>query len=307
MILFSFPISSQILVHEPDVVFIIIILTVNSLLWLVLSIDSVRQKLPKIYLITRSWWWMLVLLFGSYLMSQYQNSIGDYPYWWVMDGLFILIGLRGGYEIARLGSVNSKSKLLKKLSMQDPSMTVDNLIANTIAQVKSPLSKFGWLDIVFALTLVSLVVSLISLHHLTLSRQMHGVLLFVFFASQFNDIAQYLCGRMFGGRLFKRKLAPNLSPNKTIEGALFGTVLSALLATLLGVWLTPFSILMTFCFAYLLAVLGVLGDLLESAFKRRHGIKDLGTMLAGHGGILDRVDSLLIGVPIFTMIYWILY
>lgn len=311
MILISSLISSQILAHKPDVIFIIIILAINSLLWLVLSIDSIRQKIPKIYLITRSWWWMLVLLFGSYLISQYQNSAGNYPYKWVMDGLFILIGLRGGYEIARLRSVNSKSKLLKKLSAQDSTMTVADSIANVIpdirAQVKAPLSELGWLDLVFALTLVGLVVSLIALHHLTFNRQMHGVLLFVFFASQFNDIAQYLCGRMFGGRLFKRKLAPNLSPNKTIEGALFGTVLSAVLATLLGVWLTPFSVLVTFGFAYLLAVLGVLGDLLESAFKRRHGIKDLGTMLAGHGGILDRVDSLLIGAPIFTVLYWALY
>ena len=283
-----------------DKIFILAIMTVNTLVWLILSIGSVRRKLPTIYLITRSWWWMLALLFTSYWVSQQQNSAGRYPYWWVMDALFVFIALRGLYEIARLRGIFSKSKLLKKLSAQAAFAGIAEV------KVKIPLPRFGRLDALLVIALLTLAASLIALHHLSLARGAHGIVLFVLFASQFNDIAQYLCGRLLGGRVFKRKLAPTLSPNKTIEGALFGTLLSAMLATALGIWLTPFSPIVCFGLAYLLAVSGIVGDLLESAFKRRHGVKDVGTMLAGHGGILDRVDSLLVGVPLFTVIYWLI-
>ena len=148
-----------------------------------------------------------------------------------------------------------------------------------------------------------LIISLVCLQILTWQRGEYGVLLFVLFASQFNDIAQFLCGKLFKGKWFKRGLAPRISPNKSIEGAVFGSLLSALLATLLGIWLTPFAWWLCFIAAYGLAVSGIAGDLLESAFKRQHGVKDTGTMLAGHGGVLDRIDSLLIGVPLFTLAY----
>ena len=272
---------------NPDHIFIISILLINTLVWIVLSIPKNRKKLPSIYLITRSWWWMLALLFGCYLLSQISNTVGDYIYWWVLDGLFIVIGLQGLYEIFRLWRLPSKNKLLQKLAAQ-----------------KKPIRT---VDIWLLMMLVSLIISLLALHHLSFNRGMAGVLLFVLFASQFNDIAQYLCGRFLGSRLFQRKLAPTVSPNKTIEGALFGSLLSASLATILGILLTPFSWIASFAFAGLLAVSGIMGDLLESAFKRHHGIKDTGTILPGHGGILDRIDSLLIGVPLFTLMYWLMY
>ena len=295
---------------NPDHIFIISILSINTLVWIALSIPKNRKKMPSIYLITRSWWWMLALLFGCYLLAQITNALGDYIYWWVLDGLFIIIGLQGLYEIFRLWRLPSKNKLLQTLAAQKlaaqklSQINIRNSISNPSL---SSVSRKGALDIGLVMMLVCLTVSFLALHHLSFNRGMYGVLLFVIFASQFNDISQYLCGRLLGGRLFQRKLAPTVSPNKTIEGALFGSLLSASLATILGILVTPFSWVTSFAFAILLAVSGIMGDLLESAFKRHHGIKDTGTILPGHGGILDRIDSLLIGVPLFTLMYWLMY
>ncbi|WP_367106066.1 phosphatidate cytidylyltransferase [uncultured Psychrobacter sp.] len=290
-----------------DQLFIAFIVTINTLVWALFFVPQNRRKHPKIYLIARSWWWMLALLFSSYLLSVYSL------FWWLLEVLLVVIGLRGCYEIARLLRHNSKIKFIAKLRRQQDKETQESntqitAILVTNATIPTPrFKRVSLLDIGFSIAFIGLIISFIMLSRLTIIREQPGVLLFVLFASQFNDIAQYLCGRWMGNRLFKRKLAPIVSPNKTIEGVLLGSLLSASLATVLGLWLTSFSALVCFGIAYFLAVSGIAGDLFESAFKRRHGIKDTGTILAGHGGILDRVDSLLIGVPVFTVVYWLVW
>ena len=201
--------------------------------------------------------------------------------------------------------LHSKSVLIKKLQARGlQPMTIP--FSQNPAHSSQTYTRLNLLDLVFSSAFLTLIVSLIALKQLIWQREQYGVLFFVLFASQFNDIAQYLCGRLLGHKLFTRGLAPIISPNKSIEGALFGSMLAAILATLLGIWLTPFNWWICLLAAYGLAVSGIAGDLLESAFKRQHGVKDTGTMLAGHGGVLDRVDSLLIGVPLFTLFYWLL-
>ena len=283
---------------------------VVSVTWGMLALPPLRQRLPKIYLIARSWWLMLAALCACYVIAKVTDNSQPmqpptYPYQWLLITFFILIGLRGCYEIKRLWCLHSKSVLIKKLQAH-------GLQPNTQPFIKTPAhsaqtyTRLNLLDLVFSFVFIALIFSLIALQQLIWQREQYGVLFFVLFASQFNDIAQYLCGRLLGHKLFKRGLAPTISPNKSIEGALFGSMLAALLATLLGIWLTPFSWWICLLAAYGLAVSGIAGDLLESAFKRQHGVKDTGTMLAGHGGVLDRVDSLLIGVPLFTLFYWLL-
>ncbi|MBI0425655.1 phosphatidate cytidylyltransferase [Psychrobacter sp. NG27] len=289
-----------------DTWFVIGLMLTVSVVWGVLALPRLRARLPKIYLIARSWWFMLVALCLCYSIAKLENpNQYDYshPYQWLLIAFFVLIGLRGGYELKRLWCLNGKAGLIRKLQargLQPITSTHEKHSASNNAS-----AHLNALDIIFSTAFILLIISLITLQQLTWQREQYGVLLFVLFASQFNDIAQYLCGRLLGHKWFKRGLAPTISPNKSIEGAIFGSLCAAILASLLGLWLTPFSWWVCLLAAYSLAVSGITGDLLESAFKRQHGVKDTGTMLAGHGGVLDRIDSLLIGVPIFTLLYWL--
>lgn len=129
------------------------------------------------------------------------------------------------------------------------------------------------------------------------------LLLMLFFVTSLNDIAQYVSGKVFGGKLFgKTPIAPKLSPNKTIEGLWGGIIVSSLVCTVLLTTYLSISILGAFAFGSLLALAGFLGDLVISKLKRGLGIKDSGNSITGHGGILDRVDSLLLSAPVFGLL-----
>jgi phosphatidate cytidylyltransferase len=111
-----------------------------------------------------------------------------------------------------------------------------------------------------------------------------------------SDSGAYYTGRLFG----RRKLCPAISPGKTVEGFVGGLLAGALVAILLVHLLVPGSNLLKFALlALLLCCLGVMGDLIESVLKRSAGVKDSGNILPGHGGILDRADSLLVTAPVF--------
>ena len=120
------------------------------------------------------------------------------------------------------------------------------------------------------------------------------LLFFLVFVVQISDVLQYVWGKLLG----RHKVAPVISPNKTWEG-LIGGVLTA---TLLGGglwWATPFTPLQAAGMAFVITLMGFAGGLTMSAIKRDAGVKDFGTLIAGHGGVLDRIDSLLFAGPIF--------
>ncbi len=114
--------------------------------------------------------------------------------------------------------------------------------------------------------------------------------LFVLFLVWTTDSAAYFSGRFFG----KHKLWPAISPNKTIEGAIGGVIAATVVGLLFHV-IYPFdqSIMFIIIYALIISVVGQLGDLVASAIKRHYDVKDFGRIFPGHGGILDRLDSLL--------------
>ncbi len=131
-----------------------------------------------------------------------------------------------------------------------------------------------------------------------------GLILFLVILTQSNDVSQFLWGKSFG----KRKIVPTVSPNKTWAGFLGGVFNTVVLALLLSGLLTPMLLHHAAAAGVLIAVSGFFGDTVISAVKRDIGVKDSGDLLPGHGGILDRVDSLTYTAPLFFhFIHWFYY
>lgn len=117
---------------------------------------------------------------------------------------------------------------------------------------------------------------------------------FLVIVVQSSDVLQYVWGKLFG----RHKVAPTLSPSKTWEGLIGGVLSSTLLGAGLW-WITPFTPGEAAAIAFTINIMGFFGGLVMSAIKRDHGVKDWGHLIAGHGGVLDRLDSVLFSAPVF--------
>ena len=123
-----------------------------------------------------------------------------------------------------------------------------------------------------------------------------NILLVIFLIAvvQASDVLQYIWGKLLG----KRKIAPVLSPSKTVEGFVGGVLSATALATALW-WITPFTPFQAGLIGLVICLMGFAGGLVMSAIKRDFGVKDWGHMIKGHGGMMDRVDSICFAAPIF--------
>jgi phosphatidate cytidylyltransferase len=120
------------------------------------------------------------------------------------------------------------------------------------------------------------------------------LMVFLIVVTQTSDVLQYVWGKLAG----RHKIAPEISPAKTIEGLIGGIACATILGASLW-WLTPFTTVQAGTMALLIALTGFLGGLVMSAIKRDRGVKDWSQFIPGHGGMLDRVDSLCFSAPIF--------
>jgi phosphatidate cytidylyltransferase len=127
------------------------------------------------------------------------------------------------------------------------------------------------------------------------------IVFFVAFTTWAGDVGAYYVG----SRLGRRPLATRVSPKKTVEGAVGGIAATVLMAVLGsgGIW-PRLPIATAIWVGVVLAVVGMLGDLAESAVKRAAGVKDSGTIIPGHGGVLDRLDSVIFGCPVLYAFVW---
>jgi phosphatidate cytidylyltransferase len=123
-----------------------------------------------------------------------------------------------------------------------------------------------------------------------------GLLFFLVVLAQFNDVAQYCWGKLLG----RHKVTPKVSPKKTWEGLIGGVATTIAVSALIGPYLTPMGHLWSALAGGVVSLAGFLGDVNMSAVKRDLGVKDAGGLIPGHGGILDRVDSLTYAAPAFV-------
>lgn len=122
-----------------------------------------------------------------------------------------------------------------------------------------------------------------------------GLVIFLLFMTQFNDVCQFIWGKLLG----RHKIIPKVSPNKTWEGFIGGLLTIAVVSGFLGPFLTPLNFRFSLLAGLLISVSGFIGDVVISSIKRDLEIKDSGSLIPGHGGILDRCDSLIFTSPLF--------
>lgn len=154
-------------------------------------------------------------------------------------------------------------------------------------------AKIQW-SMMIAVYCISHAPALLMLQIPGYEQQNIKLLLFLMIVVQISDVLQYVFGKLWG----KRPIVPKLSPNKTVEGFV-GGILSASLVGMGLWWITPFAPWQAFLISLLITLLGFLGGLCMSAIKRDRGVKDFGAMLEGHGGMMDRIDSLCFAAPVF--------
>ena len=141
---------------------------------------------------------------------------------------------------------------------------------------------------------VSYVPALLMLRIPGYEKQNAKLMFFLVLVVQLSDVLQYVWGKSIG----KRPIAPSISPNKTWEGLVGGIVCATAIGTAIA-WATPFAPGEAALMALILTMMGFAGGLIMSAIKRDRGVKDYGSLIEGHGGVLDRIDSLCFAAPVF--------
>ena len=161
-------------------------------------------------------------------------------------------------------------------------------------------AKIQW-GLMISVFCISHVPALLNLKIKHFSGEPIWLAIWLIMVVQASDVLQYVCGKLWG----KHKVAPILSPSETVEGLFGGILLATALGTAMA-WLTPFSYYEAAFIGLVVCIFGFLGGLVMSAIKRDRGVKDWGQLIQGHGGMLDRIDSICFSAPVFFHIlrYW---
>jgi phosphatidate cytidylyltransferase len=225
---------------------------------------------------------------------------------WEYLGLANAMGAKTPRIVVEIFLAVLLAAIFRRPDLTAPVMASLTLILFIVCAFRSPVNRVlaDTAYSVFGLMYIGL--SMATLYLLSTQENGPSLLLFLLFTVWAGDIAALYIGRAFG----RRKLAPTISPNKTWEGSL-ASIAGSILITVLLVWVSTLLVARSFdwlsypgpllhwiILAILVNIGAQLGDLVESAIKRGAGVKDSGRLLPGHGGVLDRIDALLLAAPV---------
>lgn len=249
------------------------------------------------------WLWPLFVALALFAMVA-----GLYEFWWLARKKEMRPDVVAGFAAA--------AALFIAFYFNDLSLIIIILILFTMAALAAamlrgaPFDKMiasvgaTMLGVLYVVLLGGHLIALRTTQDPFIAPHSSDLLAFFFLVIMGSDTGAYYTGRTFG----RRKLAPDISPGKTWEGAAGGMIASLLMAALAHYWFFPeLSLKAALPLSAVMNVLGVVGDLTESALKRGAGAKDAAQILPGHGGLLDRLDSLLFNAPViyyFALFYF---
>lgn len=293
---------------------IIGLLVLGSLVAAILTVARPAKDYRELRQRMSSWWVMIALLAGALLLG-----------WQATLGLFAVVSFIALREFLSLAPTRREDRLIILASYLAIPVSYAFVAADIygIYLVIIPVYAFlilPWLMAVIGQTRGYL--SSVALFHWGLMTCVYnigyaaflmrtpaseapagaaGLVFFLLVATEFNDVAQYVWGKLFG----RNKIIPKVSPNKTWEGFLGGWATTAALIWFVGPVFTPLHGIGLATMAFVLPVAGFAGDVTMSAIKRDIGVKDTSHLIPGHGGILDRIDSLTFTAPLyFHLLAW---
>lgn len=304
-----------------EIVFIILlilgILVFSTLLFFIWGKMKPQANLTELKLRTKSWWGMATM----FILAAVINPLISY----FAFGLLSFMALR---ELATI-SKNVREADRRVLIWCYIAIPIQYVLAYNglfnLFVIFIPIVMFIWIPFMLVMRgetteigrsmsvlPTQLMLTVFSLSHLAFLLSLpeiagfnaggRGLLLFIVFITEINDVFQFTWGKLLG----RHKIIPKISPNKTWEGFIGGILTTTIIGYFLR-FLTPFSETEALVVSFIVACAGFVGDVVVSAVKRDIGLKDTGTLIPGHGGILDRIDSLSITAVVFFHIVYNLY
>lgn len=293
------------------------ILIFATVLFFILGKLKPQANLSELKARTKSWWFMATLFIGATLINATISyiAIGLLSFFAFRE-MYSVLDFRGSdrraifwaflsipiqYYLAYIGWYGAYIIFIPVVMFFFLPMRL--VLKGDTDNIIQSMSKLHW---VLMLTVfgISHMAYLLSLKEIPgFESGGRGLLLFLVFLTEINDVMQFTWGKLLG----RHKIVPKVSPNKTWEGFIGGIISTTIIGYFLA-FLTPLSPMQAMFVSFMLAVSGFIGDIVMSSVKRDIGVKDMGNSIPGHGGVLDRIDSLAYTAPVFFhLVYYMAY